>query len=132
MTAGAIYRTQLAAHLQKALGVEIEAGKQNTFEVKNVSKPLCDEFSKRRAEIEKAMEKEGARGAARAAYFTLTTREKKGHVAREILFENWGKTAKEHGFDYRSALNRQEYEADKERLAFLQNIYTRVSSTDVY
>jgi conjugative relaxase-like TrwC/TraI family protein len=88
MLAGAFYRAELADILREDLNVGIEKTK-TAFEIKGVSKPLMEEFSKRREAILTEMENAGATGAVRAAHFTLTTREKKAHVARELLFEKW-------------------------------------------
>ena len=64
MAAGALYRAELASELSKRLGVSLEAGKKNTFEVKGVPRSLLEEFSKRRDEIETAMKKQGEIGRA--------------------------------------------------------------------
>ncbi len=106
MAGGALYRAELAHQLERRLGVEIEAGKKDTFEVKGVSEKLVTEFSKRHEQIEAAMKAEGAKGAERAAYFTLTTREKKAHVARELLFENWQEVGKKHSFTSETVMSR--------------------------
>jgi conjugative relaxase-like TrwC/TraI family protein len=104
MAAGAVYRAELSAQLEKRLGVEILRGKKDTFEIAGVPQSLIEEFSKRREMILTAMEKEGAKGAARAAHFTLTTREKKQHVARELLFDEWKEAGRAHGFSYEKVL----------------------------
>lgn len=107
MAGGAVFRAEFANQLQRRIGVEIVEGVKNTFEIKGVPKEITEEFSKRRTEIEEAMKKEGARGAERAAYYTLTTREKKEHVARELLFEKWEGIGKEFGFDSQSVINQR-------------------------
>jgi Ti-type conjugative transfer relaxase TraA len=104
MAAGAVYRAELSAQLEKRLGVEIEQGKKDTFEIAGVPHALAEEFSKRREVILSAMEKEGAKGAARAAHFTVTTREKKAHVARELLFDEWQEAGRAHGFSHEKVL----------------------------
>ncbi len=106
MASGAVFRAEFANQLQRRLGVEIVEGVKDTFEIKDVPKGLVDEFSTRGAEIKAAMEKEGATGAIRAAHFTLTTREKKEHVAREILFEKWQEVGKAFSFDSGTVINR--------------------------
>jgi conjugative relaxase-like TrwC/TraI family protein len=105
MAAGAIFRAEFARELAERLGVEIIAGKKGTFEIKGVPKDLIEEFSKRRAEIEAGMKKDGVSGAAAAEWYTLTTREKKEHVAREILFQVWQEAGKRHGFDFQTAIS---------------------------
>ncbi len=104
MAAGAVYRAEMAAQLEKRLGVEILRGKKDTFEIAGVPQSLIEEFSKRREMILAAMEKEGAKGAARAAYFTVTTREKKQHVARELLFDMWQEVGRAHGYSQEKVL----------------------------
>lgn len=106
MAGGALYRAELAHQLERRLGVEIEAGKKDTFEIKGVPEKLVTEFSKRHEQIEAAMKSEGAKGAERAAYFTLTTREKKAHVARELLFENWQGVGKKYSFTSETVMSR--------------------------
>lgn len=106
MAGGAVYRAELAHQLERRLGVEIEAGKKDTFEIKGVPEKLIAEFSKRHEQIEAAMKAEGAKGAERAAYFTLTTREKKAHVARELLFDTWQEVGRAHGFSPERVLGR--------------------------
>jgi len=106
MAAGAVFRAELARELQVRLGVEIVPGKKGTFEIKHVNRALMEEFSTRRAEIEAAMEKEGVSGAAAAEWFTLTTRKKKEHVAREVLFEIWEEVGRRHNFDESQVIDR--------------------------
>ena len=105
MAAGAIFRAEFARELQERLGVEIVAGKKGTFEIKGVLKELMEEFSKRRVEIEAALEKAGVRGAKASEYYTLTTRERKEHIARELLLEQWAEIGRNFGFDYRTVIH---------------------------
>ncbi len=107
MAGGAIFRAELARELEARLGVQIIAGKKGTFEIKGVPKELMDEFSKRRATIEAAMKKDGVSGAKAAEWYALTTRQKKEHVAREILFKKWEAVGKEHGFDCRTVIDHE-------------------------
>ncbi len=107
MTAGALYRAELAAQLENRLGLCAKRTEKNqTFEIEGVPQKLITEFSKRREAIEEAMKEQGATGASRAAYFTVSTREKKEHVARELLFEKWQETGREHNFSAERLLNR--------------------------
>jgi Ti-type conjugative transfer relaxase TraA len=118
MTAGALYRAELAHSLQTKLGLEIEKTK-DAFEIKGVSKTLMDEFSSRRKEIVEAMKEANAKGADRAAYFTMATREKKAHVPRELLFDEWQKVGKSHGFDAEKLLGNEKNRAEMVRIEFL-------------
>ena len=97
MSAGALYRAELAHGLANELHLGIEKTK-DAFEIKGVSETLIDEFSSRRKEIVNAMKDAGATGAERAAYFTMATREKKEHVPRGELFEKWQSIGRAHGF----------------------------------
>jgi len=96
MAAGSLYRAELSHRLQ-GLGFEIEREK-STFEVKGVPQPLQEEFSKRRAEIEAALEKQGKTSARAAAFAALGTREVKEHRARDELFQEWREVGATHGF----------------------------------
>lgn len=107
MAAGAVFRAEFARELQVRLGVEIVPGKKGTFEIKGVPKALMEEFSKRREAIEAAMKANGVSGVKAAEWYTLTTRERKEHVAREILFEIWEEVGRRHGFDYRQVIDRE-------------------------
>ncbi len=107
MTAGALYRAELAAQLENRLGLCAKRTEKNqTFEIEGVPQKLITEFSKRREAIEAAMKEQGATGASRAAYFTVSTREKKQHISRAELFEIWQEAGREHNFFAEQLLNR--------------------------
>lgn len=90
MTAGALYRAELSRQLEVRLGLEsIETG--TLFELKGVPKALCDEFSKRRKEIETRLRELGASGAVASAKLALLTRGHKHHESRENLSREWKK-----------------------------------------
>ena len=97
MTAGALYRVELAAELEKRLGLECERVR-NWFEVKGVPKELTEEFSKRRAEIEAFLTERGLSSASASAYANLATREVKGQASRSELFPKWQEVGASHGF----------------------------------
>lgn len=97
MAAGALYRAELAAQLEKRLGLECEKVR-TWFELKGVSKTLIEEFSKRRDQIEQALEKGGFSSARASEFANVTTREVKEHVAREELFGKWQAVGKELGW----------------------------------
>ena len=102
MTAGAVYRAELAAELTRRLGVTCEA-KESWFEVRGVPESLCVTFSKRRAEILKLLGERGLETASAAAFATLSTREAKTLVPpREKLFAEWQCIGREQGFDIQS------------------------------
>lgn len=59
MTAGAVYRAQLAHELQTRLGVEIEVQENGLFEVSGIPKDVRDQFSSRHNAIETGLAKRG-------------------------------------------------------------------------
>lgn len=97
MAAGALYRANLATTLSEKLGLEIEA-EGSAFRVKGVPQRLCEFFSKRRQEIERAMEAEGVTTAAGAAKVAVETREAKTESSRSELFSEWQRQGESHGF----------------------------------
>lgn len=99
MTAGAVYRAELAHRIENdpRLGIETEK-KKSWFELKGVSNELQSEFSKRRKEVEKELENSGFSGAKASKVATLNTRQVKEHVARDELFKGWEKVGQAHGW----------------------------------
>ncbi|MBP7559229.1 MAG: relaxase domain-containing protein [Armatimonadetes bacterium] len=90
MTAGALYRAELATQLERALGVGC-ARTKTWFEVEGVPAQVLREFSKRRQQIEAGMEERGWSSARAAARVALDTRNKKDLTPepREELFARW-------------------------------------------
>lgn len=132
---GALYKAELAYQLRQELGLEIERAKKGAFEITGDFKGLDGEWSKRRAEIKKAMEKEGAQGAERAAYFTLKTRNKKENISREELFQKWGQEARAAGFDYRELIHQKEFEPGSggKRLAdAMPSVFAELTESKAY
>ena len=135
MMLGAFYRAELAYQLRQELGVELVSGQKGTFEIKGDFKGLVEEWSKRREAIEKAMKNEGAHGAARAAHFTLKTREKKDAINREDLFESWGQEARQAGFEFKSVINQKDFEIGhgRKRLSeAMPSIVSELTKSDAY
>jgi hypothetical protein len=98
MTAGALYRAELASQLEQRLGLCCDP-KNDWFEVRGVPEALCQVFSKRRAAIEKRLGELGLETASAAAFAALATREAKGVVApREHLFAQWQALGEDFGF----------------------------------
>jgi Ti-type conjugative transfer relaxase TraA len=97
MAAGAIYRAELAAQLEQRLGLQAER-KKAWFELKGVDPGLADEFSKRRKEVEAALEAKGFGSAQAAKVAALNTRGEKDHIPREVLFAKWQEVGKERGW----------------------------------
>ena len=94
MVTGARYRADLRVQLER-IGLLIER-KADNFEIKDVPKALCTEFSKRRLEVEAALKKSGYSSPVAAKIATLDTRSTKHHVPREILLAEWKKVGEAH------------------------------------
>lgn len=104
MAAGALYRSELAHRLRHELGLDLLRHKGNIgFEVAGVPQPVLDAFSKRRQEIEEALDKVGWSTAWLSEKLAKSTREVKQHVAREKLFEVWSEAAHALGFGQEQA-----------------------------
>ena len=97
MTAGALYRAELASQLRQRLGLDLVA-KASWFEVAGVPQSLMDAGSSRRKEILAELEKSGFTGPKAAKIVARDTRETKKVIPREELFERWGHVAASHGF----------------------------------
>lgn len=97
LTAGALYRTELAHQLVERLGVRLER-KEFSFKIKGVPQKLCDSYSKRRNEVVTALRKAGQCSAHAAQIATLETRRPKDTLPRKELFKKWKSEAAKHGF----------------------------------
>jgi len=93
MAGGVAYRAELANNLQR-LGYCVERDGKS-FHVIGVPQELCNQFSKRRLQIEAALKEHGARSAKASEIATLSTRAAKRSVDREVLRKAWQHTAKE-------------------------------------
>ena len=102
MTAGALYRAELAYQLEQRLGLEVER-KKSWFEIKGVSETLVKEFSKRRAQIELMLKETGFQTAHASQVATLATRAQKDYAPRDLLLQKWKQIAQEHGWNQTQA-----------------------------
>ena len=102
MAIGAIYRAELAEGLRE-LGYGIEkTHPDGRFEISGVSREVIEAFSRRRAEIEAAMEERGLGKSGEkphlAARAALMTRARKREVDKGELRRSWERQATELGF----------------------------------
>lgn len=97
MTAGAMFRRELAARLEQRLGLTIEPESVG-FHIRGVPKDLCEVFSKRSRAIRKVLEQRGQTGAVAAKVVTLITRMRKQVVSRPELFASWRNVANAYGW----------------------------------
>jgi len=90
MTGGTLYRSALRAELAP-LGLAWEIRRNGLSELRDVPKAVLRAFSKRRVDIEQAMDMRGATSAAAAANAALATRERKpsSSVPSDILRGGW-------------------------------------------
>ena len=90
MTAGTLYRSALRAELAP-LGLAWDVGRSGLSELRDVPKALLRTFSKRRVDIEAAMEARGATSQRAAETAALDTRERKptGGTRADILRKDW-------------------------------------------
>jgi Ti-type conjugative transfer relaxase TraA len=96
MAAGAVYRAELAAAMQK-LGFQIEADGKS-FRIVGVPESVEKEFSRRRAQIEERLSETGHSSAKAAAVAAAQTRKSKELTTRDELFADWETRAAAHGF----------------------------------
>lgn len=97
MTAGAVYRAELAHQLQHRLGLGCRAEK-TWFELAHVPQAALDAFSTRRNEIEASLNGSGQSGARAAEYAALATRTAKECRPRADLFRDWQAAGRDLGF----------------------------------
>lgn len=97
MAAGAIYRAEFAHQLEVELNLKCIRDK-SCFRIEGSPKPLEEEFSTRRKEIEEALKESGYSGAKASKIAALNTRTAKEHLPREFLFKEWEKTGALHNF----------------------------------
>lgn len=108
MAAGAVYRVALAYALRNELGLDSKAIR-TWFELTGVPDTVLEEFSKRREQVKAELEKLNLSGAKAASFATLSTRHRKGHVARKELLRRWRTVAETLGFtrDMAEALSKE-------------------------
>lgn len=95
MTAGAVYRAELAAGLRE-IGYDELRQTKDAFEIAQIPQEAIDAFSTRRAEIVQSMKDAGMTGAKAAEVAALDTRSAKvvlDEHGREVQAEAWTRTA---------------------------------------
>jgi len=95
MAAGALYRAELAAELQK-LGFPIERD-GDSFKIAGISDPLARDWSKRSGQIREQLESKGFTSAKAAEVAALATRKGKETSPRSELFARWELEAAAYG-----------------------------------
>lgn len=94
--ATAVYRSELAAHLQK-LGYEVERGEHGQPEIKGYTREYMESSSPRREKIKEHMAAAGVSGAGAAQIAAHQTREGKQHLSQKEVKAAHQKMATEYG-----------------------------------
>ena len=97
MAVGYLYASHFATLLQRDLHLPIEKV-QGWFEVAGVSPELIDRFSTRRKEILAYCKRKGVSGAVEMEKAAIATRQVKGHIARQLLFQQAQEIGNEMGW----------------------------------
>lgn len=95
LAAGALFRAELAARLERSLGLRARRS-DRCFEIVGVPAVLIETFSKRRAQIEAHLKELGLDTPAAAEKATLATRPKKEQLSREQLLPQWREVGLQH------------------------------------
>lgn len=102
MAAGALFRAELSARLERELGFAIVRD-GSSFAVEGVPSELVSQWSSRRHEIEEALARHGHTSAKASEIAALDTRGKKHILSRSVLHARWEDVAHLHGFSENSA-----------------------------
>lgn len=102
MAAGAVYRAELARVLHETLGLTLRASEFG-FELHGVPKRVMDFFSKRRAEIDAAVNKYGWKSPRVSELAALSTRSTKDRAPQASLHAHWRLQTRKLGFSSDSA-----------------------------
>lgn len=116
-TADAIYKNELASHLQQ-LGYETRWTK-NGPEIEGINREQIEQFSKRTAAIDKALEEQGINreeaSAALRSSVALETRDTKQHIDRDTLNTRWRTEARSVGLDIDQVVHHAQERAQQQR-----------------
>lgn len=97
MLLGAYFRVELSYLLEQGIGLALDR-KGSAFEVKGVPDALVKESSKRRTQIEAALDRKELDSPMAAAMAAIETRDRKASVPRAELFERWRECGERHGW----------------------------------
>lgn len=95
LAAGALFRAELAARLERSLGLRARRS-DRCFEIVGVPAVLIETFSKRRAQIEARLKELGLDTPAAAEKAALATRPQKEQLSREQLLPQWREVGLQH------------------------------------
>jgi conjugative relaxase-like TrwC/TraI family protein len=128
MSLGALYRAELSKEI-KEMGFGIEADGEY-FRIAGIPKDLEEEFSKRRAQIEKSLEQSGFSGAKASEMAALDTRKGKEIIDHTVLEQTWEERAKAHGVT-RESIEKLQTESQKNQVFVgLDDIFKKMTSME--
>lgn len=128
MTAGAIYRTELAASL-RSMGFELAEDAKDNFKIVGVSNEACKQFSKRRDAIEDYLSKQGLRDAKSSAKAALSTRDTKEELCFSDKIEDWRKEAQPFGIDAQSIETLRTFKAPETQPPTVEEVLRQLTDT---
>jgi Ti-type conjugative transfer relaxase TraA len=128
MTAGAIYRAELAASL-RSMGFNLVEDAKDNFKIVGVSNEACKQFSKRRDAIEDYLSKQGLRDAKSSAKAALATRETKEELCFADKIEDWKQEAKPFGIDAQSIETMRTYKAPEAQPPTVEEVLRQLTET---
>lgn len=133
MAAGAAYRAELSASLQK-MGFQIERDGKS-FRIVGVPEAVEKEFSTRRQQIEEVLAAKGLKSAKAAEVAALSTRKGKEPTTRAELFQDWKSRAAAHGLDQETVqalrdASKHELQHDADPLSGLASSITETKEQD--
>jgi conjugative relaxase-like TrwC/TraI family protein len=116
---GEHFQKELAREFSEHLGIELEKGRVG-YEVREISRELCDVFSTRRKEIEAELARIGHSDAMHSRGAAEKTRARKSGARESHLLPKWKDVAAAHGFTEEHA--RKIIERGRENLRRRQSI----------
>lgn len=128
MTAGAIYRSELAS-LLRIQGFQLEEDSKDSFRITGISQECCLQFSKRRDAIESYLEERGLHDAKSSALATLATRSSKTESSLAEKISEWREEAKRFGIDEKAIELLQTHTPTTKTPPTIQEILTELTET---
>lgn len=126
MTAGAIYRAELASSL-RSQGFTLEEDVKESFKISGISKECCQQFSKRRDDIEAYLEKRGLSDPKSSAIASLATRSNKTESSLCQKIGDWQIEASPFGIDAKSIAGLQTFSQSSKEIPTTEEILSELT-----
>jgi len=124
--AGTLYRAELAAGLERMLGVTLYR-KGSWFEIKGIPEEAINHFSKRRNEIEARLDKVGFHSAQAKEYANFNTRKAKVYRTRKELQLDWQEEGQAFGLSEKYLLTLCGQKIERDETEQIQMVVGEVS-----